>query len=113
MDNTKELEWLITPVIFHGPGCCPICGSNLILSECERNVFLLNNDGSVNRFIEDTEVICTAKCFTCNKRYAMIRSHGVYRHYSPAAEMFADMDYKENEKRAKGKYKINGNPLCD
>ena len=43
----------------------------------------------------------------------MIRSHGVYRHYSPAAEMFADMDYKENEKRAEGKYKINGNPLCN
>lgn len=105
-------ESLIEPVIYSGPGCCPICGSSLILSESERNIFLLNKDGSVRKFIDDADITCIAKCFTCNKQYHMVRSHGIYRHYSYAGVLFADLDYQhDKESKNNGRYKINGNPL--
>ena len=116
MDNIDGImsESLVTPVIFHGRGCCPICGSNLVVHERECNTFLLNNDGSVNRFIDDAYILSIAKCFTCDKQYDVNRFNGTYRLYTPAADLFAYMDYIESEKaKAKGKYKINGNPLCE
>lgn len=108
MDERNDL---IDPIIPIGQGCCPICGGNLFLLETERNIYLLNKSGSVRKFVNDTEVECTATCFVCNKEYRMVRSHGIYRHYSPAAVLFDDLDHETEANKNIGKYTIEGNPL--
>ena len=104
---------LIQPILIHGPGCCPECHYTLTIADREINVMRLNHDGSVVELVE-TQDFCSAICPNCGNTIRMMRSNGVYKPYSERVMDFDRIDLERIlNKRSKGTYSIEGNPLLD
>lgn len=106
-------EVKIQPILVYGPGCCPVCHHSLTIADRETNVMRLNHDGSVLELI-DTHDYCSAICNNCGHTQRMMRSNGIYKPYSEIVREFDKIDLERIlDKRAKGTYSIEGNPLLD
>lgn len=106
-------EIKIEPLIKVGPGSCPKCLMSLTIADRETNVMKLNQDGSVLEFIDCLDY-CSSICPNCGFTQRMMRSNGIYKPYSELVREFDRIDLEEVlEKRSKGKYSIDVNPLLD
>lgn len=110
MTNNKDL--LIEPFIYHGPGCCPICSTELLVAERETIIMRLDKSGNAVS-VEGADVICRGLCPNCGHKLDMMRSNGIYKPYSYAAALFDEVDrrYEIDRRNKEGSYRIEGNPL--
>lgn len=93
-------EITIEPMIFHGPGGCPLCSGPLVVVDSELTMMELNSDGIPTS--EETLIRCEAACLHCNNRVNMIRWKGGYIPYSDSSLIIKKEQLKyELEQRVK------------
>lgn len=80
MDNK---DTLLEPMIFHGPGGCPVCSGPLCVADSEITVMELNPDGVP--ISDETSIKCKAICTHCGKQIRMVRWGGGYIPYGRSA----------------------------
>lgn len=106
-------EILIEPLTYHGPGCCPICLTALIVAERDTTIMELDKSGNVISIEGAVHTICKGMCPKCGYKLDMMRSNGIYRPYSEAVALFdkIDFEYELSLRQKDGIYHIDGNPL--
>ena len=87
-------DTLLEPMIFHGPGGCPICSGPLCVADSEITLMELNPEGTP--ISEETTIRCKAVCMHCRNTIPMVRWGGQYIPYSKSALII-----KNGELRAK------------
>lgn len=104
---------LIDPIIYVGPGACPICMSFMMLADRETTIMELNRDGTVSN-IEGSYNVCMAICPNCKHRQGMMRCNGIYRPVSLVVKMLNDLEIQEeiDQRKLNSSYSIKGNPLA-
>lgn len=80
MDNK---DTLLEPMIFHGPGECPICSGPLCVADSEITLMELNPEGKP--ISEETTIRCKAVCMHCGNAIPMVRWGGQYIPYGRSA----------------------------
>lgn len=98
-------ETLIEGLIYHGPGCCPVCSGPLVVADNEITIMDLKQDGTP--FTDETIVRCEAICTHCGHKQRMCRWKGGYIPYGRSALILKTMELRdEYEARVK---EINAN----
>ena len=107
--NGKDL---IEPMLFYGPGSCPMCISLMMLVDRETIIMDLNADGSVDN-IEGSYNICMAICPKCKYTRPMMRCNGIYRPASFVVKTLNEIDLQDeiDFRKKNTRYSIKDNPL--
>lgn len=90
-------ETLIEPMIYHGPGGCPICSGPIYVADSEISVMRLNPDGTPTE--EETNVRCVGICSHCGHRLRMVRWGGIYIPYGEAALIIRNGELRAEAKK--------------
>lgn len=90
---------LIEPMIFHGPGGCPICSGPLCVADSEITLMELNPEGVP--ISEETSIRCKAVCMHCGNTIPMARWGGQYIPYGRSALII-----KNGELRAEAEERV-------
>lgn len=98
---------LIEPIIYMGPGQCPLCGGVLMVIDSETSCLLLASNG--NPVQETTTIRCEAVCQSCKNTFPMIRHGFGYRIYSRSAMLFKKYDAQKERKLSHTN--VDGNPF--
>lgn len=91
MESNEEIK--LEPIEFYGPGGCPFCSTTLYVADSELTLMEVNRDGVP--ISESTTINCKAVCPNCGKKFQMMRRNGAYVPYSKDAEIWNEIQFKE------------------
>lgn len=110
MESNEEIK--LEPIEFYGPGGCPFCSATLYVADSELTLMEVNRDGIP--ISESTTITCKAVCPNCGEKIQMMRHKGGYIPYSQDAEIWKDIQRKEQaEERLKMLKSGAKNPLVN
>lgn len=105
MKNNDE-EFLTEGIIFYGPGCCPICFTQLYVVDSELTLMEVNSEG--HPVSEDTTIRCEGVCPKCGYKQKMVRWNGGYVPYGVASSIIREMEFKDYCKKRLDELRENG-----